>query len=610
MINYIKTPYEPVVTGVENTETKWRVTADSAGETVIEETAFSEAMVNSYFSNIAIPVNSPVYIWYTMKLSNDEIKDEIGPYEYISRDANVTSDIKPSLYVSKPRITLSEDTPIDSGMNIITFESSAFRGDPSDGHLASTWIIKNDVNEIIDYTIKSQSHRYSHTINRSKLNINAYQYIEVVLQHHSTDGATSEYSSVFYNTEIYPFKFIGNKTLDYARDYTFTILPYNINRPNLSKVVVVDDVSGVAAFTFTDVTAYDFTIPSHTLQADRPYRIESYVLDTSDGDYPALMVSTVYTRKESGMFVFDPTLVYNYDTAGTTGTTNIKNNHGIGYMINGSMIVLSNDRMSMQRVAYNGLSETYKYTDMVLNFEANEKIGSEAKLFNLYNGDLILLTRIDELIYIYRMYVSGDTISLANTTTLTIMCDDESQSIDNTSTISEDEAHIYIVSKYNNSLVMYDVDLINVAITAIPFRADIDMGVYNPEMLLVHTLDDGTIASMGGYPDSNILYVYKLATNEWMATSTIPASMINHIGLNGWLIPTVVKLPNRHNLFTHNNVSVASEYMYIMDERGAITEHTATTYFDEYDTFIVEANATLVCIDSVRGKYLTIEPVL
>lgn len=609
MVNYVKTPYVPVVTGVTNVETKWRVSTDADGLVVIDETEFSSEMVNSYFSNIAIPIGSPVYIWYTMKLSNNEIKDEVGPYEYISREANITSDIKPSLYVYKPSISVSKETPIDSGINIITFESSIFRGDREDGHFSSTWIIKSDAGVILESSKYSEKNKYSFTINRTKLNINSYQYIDVVLQHHSTDGATSAFSTERYVTSVYPFKFIGKTTLDHGREYTFNVQPYNINRPNLSQIKIVDTTTSLAVYSFMDVSTYIFTIPPYTLLADRTYRVESYVADTSDGDFPAIMYNTIYTRNEYSRFTYDSMLTYDYDAAGANGvSTNIFPSRGVGFSVNGMMMVLGNDNASIYRLTYSRVASEYSHVKMTLTAGVIAIMKPEMNLMNLSNGKLILITRSGNLIYIYKLSVAGESISLDVGTPNTLVCDNVPQGLESTATLSEDEKHVYVACAYNGVLSMYDINIIENTVLTSPFRVDIPMNKYNPETLLLHALDDGTLVSLGGYPDSNIVYSYGLTTQEWVATSTIPETMVNRVGLNGWLYPIGVKLPNRNLLFTRNTVSAASEYMYIMDGRGVVTQLTAISYFDAYDTFMVESNASIACIDSTTGNYIRIDP--
>ena len=141
-----KPAYKADSSGVTNTATSWKVTSDIAGLLVMDTVSESTTMVNQYFSTVLVTVETPVYVWYKMRMSNGELKDWVGPIPYVNRQNNVTNVISPIARVETPILTLSSATPIDSNIDTITINTSRFRGDEYDGLESSTWYIKADGN--------------------------------------------------------------------------------------------------------------------------------------------------------------------------------------------------------------------------------------------------------------------------------------------------------------------------------------------------------------------------------------------------------------------------------------------------------------------------------
>ena len=166
MLEFIKKSYLSTIEGVVNTETEWKITSDRAGLTILDSVPMSSENLNSFESDIIVAENTSVYIWYKLKLSNGEIKDWLGPIEYISRESNISNDLKPITRVKTPTIYW-DDINLHNGNLPLVVNSSEFKGDSLDGHLATTWVFKTPEDKIITYSIFDTMNRLSYSLNRN-----------------------------------------------------------------------------------------------------------------------------------------------------------------------------------------------------------------------------------------------------------------------------------------------------------------------------------------------------------------------------------------------------------------------------------------------------------
>jgi len=610
MLDFTKAGYTPMIEGVVNSETRWIITRDSEMVEVIEDSGFSSDHIDRYFSNIAIPVDKGVFVWYQMKMSDGEVKDIIGPVEYVSREANVTSDLKPTQYVTRPTIEISPDTPLESGANIIKFTSSMFKGDPLDGHLKSTWALRTPDGVIRDVSLNTSEGKYEYQINRSKHNLNNHEYVEIILQHHSADGATSEFNSAFYSMSSYPFKFIGMTVADPRLPYTFNISPYDINNPNISKVDVVDGSTLDVLMSYSDMSSLTFTIPAYTLPSNRDIRIYSYVDDVNVGNgYPVRLESVVSTRRVLNTYQIDSAVEYN---------TEIINNRttigggvvGASRMVSDRAVFMNDDGTGMILVKHGVPAVDYEYANLTVTQEVLDLIGIEWKLINMQSGNLLLITRsFSEIKLIQLELIDLDVVLADGSAIHTLVVEDTPHNLNNTVSISEDEKSLYSVIIKDTDVLMVKVDISLGTVEEFNMRDDIILGNYHPEFMLLMVIDDKSIISMGGVYDSELLYQFNITTEEWLAVSQLPDGMLSPASSpTDWFVPDCIKLQNRSLLFTNNDSTDLSGLIFTYGTDRTIKSSVAGVYLDAYTLFMVESNGVLVAVNTADGKQFSLVP--
>lgn len=526
MFEYIKKPYVSPVPGITNTKTGWKLTTDPEGLVIVDEFLPSVDTVNRLLSDRIIPAGSKVYIWYKLELSNGEIKDYVGPIEFISREDNITSDLKPITRVNTPS-ALWDEGNLNSGYNNLIIYSTEFNGDALDGHLASTWIFKTPEGKILDYSIFDSSNKYQITLNRASLNLDKYDYIDIYLKHHSANGSVSNFGITRLDIKLFPFKFIGDNIFNARLDYNFTISPYDIAIPNISAIRVVGLKDGLTHMTFTDMSTLSFTIPAHTLANDSSYYVQSFVSDTNNGVYPLKLDSLIHSRSITNSIVYNNILEYDIADMTTTPDTSVD----IDYYLSDKLI---NNKV----ISYNNISNVFNLH--ILNLNTNELdtaiinhdmaidalIGSDYKIFNLSNDRLLLISRLGTSIKIHRLKVLSTAIVIDTTfTVIENLVVNTNHNLANTATISEDERYVYFISIKDTHIELGSGDIATSIYTVLDNRSDLTTVSYNPNTMVLQTVGDKKLISFGGNGD--LWHYYNVNDQQWIAMGILPATLIS-----------------------------------------------------------------------------------
>ena len=525
MFEYIKKPYVSPVPGITNTKTGWKLTTDPEGLVIVDEFLPSVDTVNRLLSDRIIPAGSKVYIWYKLELSNGEIKDYVGPIEFISREDNITSDLKPITRVNTPS-ALWDDDNLNSGYNNLIIYSTEFNGDALDGHLASTWIFKTPEGKILDYSIFDSSNKYQITLNRASLNLDKYDYIDIYLKHHSANGSVSNFGITRLDIKLFPFKFIGDNIFNARLDYNFTISPYDIATPNISEIRVVGLKDGLTHMTFTDMSTLSFTIPAHTLANDSSYYVQSFVSDTNNGVYPLKLDSVIHSRSITNSIVYNNILEYDITDMTTTPDTSVD----IDYYLSDKLI---NNKV----ISYNNIANVFNLH--ILNLNTNELdtaiinhdvaidalIGSDYKIFNLSNDRLLLISRLGTSIKIHRLKVLSTAIVIDTTfTVIENLVVNTNHNLANTATISEDERYVYFISIKDTHIELGSGDVATSVYTILDNRSDLTTVSYNPNTMVLQTVGDKKLISFGGNGD--LWHYYNINDQQWIAMGILPSTLI------------------------------------------------------------------------------------
>ena len=604
MIEYIKKAYTSPIDGVTNTETAWKVTTDTAGLNIVDSKPSSAEWIDVFYSNVMIPINTEVYVWYKMKLSNNEIKDWAGPYAYQSRDSNISNDLKPLTRVETPRIIPTES--LLNGSNVITFNSSLFRGDKLDGILAATWIAKNPAGKIIKDAIFSLTDIESFSLSRSINQLDTYEYIDIYLKHHSANGSVSDFAKERFSLAVYPFKFVGSTDIDANKDYKFNVVPYDPTKPNIKNIKVIDVSDRSTVYTFTNMSTLEFTIPANVLKPNRTYRIELYVENlTLDGKkYPVKMDVAVYTIVAVDRMSYDTSV--NYDLNSLVSRALISPSaKGEHLLIDGKAYVLSTDGMSIHKYILTKATDTISITPCTIHANLLPYLGNDAKLFNTKDNTAVLVSRLGTLINIVRcLEVNGIFYIDSRYNVISIPCANSRQYITNTSTISMDDNIVYVHSRDSVSVNFDKIDLARNTITRLLNRDDLTLANYTPNNMLIITSNTDSVLSLGGTIEPDLYYEYMVKTDQWVPRGSLPVGSMTTASF----IPDSILLQNKSVLFLNDDTVGFSinliDYLARIESIPStipITNYTVSLLSDVGDLYMINSsNSTYIKVDSVK----------
>lgn len=528
MFEYIKRPYVSPVEGITNTRTGWKLTSDPQGLVIVEETSLSADTLNRLTSDIIISSGSTIYIWYKMELSNNEIKDYVGPIPFVSREDNITSDLKPITRVKTPNV-LWDDDNLYSGYNNLILKSSEFSGDALDGHLASTWVFKTPEDKTLDYNLFSQIDKYQITLNRASLAIDKYDYIKVYLKHHSANGSTSDFGMTIVPTNIYPFKFVGDTIFNSRLNYQFSITPFNIDIPNISEIRIVDKKNNNTKLVFTDMSTLTFSIPAYTLDVDSSYYIQCFVSNTDNGKYPLMLSVLVYTKKVNNIVQYSNMAEYTLSDI----TTTTDNTVDINYVVTDKLVnnkLISYDSILNKFNLHKLVFSTDELDTIVIPHDVaiDSLIASDYKLFNLSNGMYILISRIATSIKIYRLKLVGGTIVIDTSfTVIENIVLNTNHNIANTATLSEDEMYVYFISIKNTYIELGKGNISTSTYNVLNNRSELTTASYNPLTMVLQTVGDKKLISFGGSGD--LWHYYNETEQQWIPMGKLPPTLITDI---------------------------------------------------------------------------------
>lgn len=525
MFEYIKKPYDSPVPGITNTKTGWKITTDSDGLVIVDEFLPSVDTVNRLLSDRIIPAGEKVYIWYKLELSNGEVKDYVGPIEFISREDNITSDLKPITRVNTPSVFWDEDN-LNSGYNNLIIKSSEFNGDALDGHLASTWVFKTPDDKVIHFSIFDTTNIYQITLNRAGLNLDQYDYIKAYIKHHSANGSVSDFGMTIIPIKVFPFKLTGNSIFNARLDYVFNIIPYNVLIPNISEIRIVSVKDGLTKLTFTDMSSLTFTIPAYTLEDDSSYYIQSFVADMKNGMYPLKLDTLVHTKSITNSVVYNNILEYDLTDITVSSDNTIDINYNIqDKLINNKMISYDNVFNVFNLHTLNLATNELTVVEIAHDVAIDALIATDYKFFNLSNNRLILISRLGTSIKIHRLKIVGITLVIDSSfTVIENIVTNTNHNLANTATISEDEKYVYFISIKPTHIEIGSGNLATSIYTILDNRADLTTVSYNPNTMVLQTVGDNKLISFGGNGD--MWYYYNIIDHQWIAMGRLPAELI------------------------------------------------------------------------------------
>lgn len=543
-IRITKANYIMDTNGITNVSTSWKVTSDLSGLVILDQITESTEMVNQYFSSVLVPIDTPVYVWYSMKMSNGEVKDFVGPIEYVNRTNNVTNIISPLARVDTPILTLSSATPVDSNIDTLTINTSSFRGDEYDGLAATTWYVKAD-GKIIYSVIESDMHKTSISISKQALSLGQYNSITIGAKHHSSNNGSSEFGKLNLELTLYPFKYVGDTIISSIDDFKFDI----VNNDNTNNVymsaITLREVSN-SEIVYQNLTpTNNTTIPSTILNYNTKYKLE-ITIKHADDSYTSKMIILIGTEARTNVLEYDRDYeidISNYMAPQAT-ILNVGSN---GMMAYGYSLVMYNKKL--YKIAKD-VNDVYSSTILTMDATLNANVINGIRAIPLDNGDIVVLIDNITSIKVYKCKIISDVLTTIPTYAITLA---KNSTIDlyNNVTVSEDYKHMYMMYIDNGGGLRFNsVELSTLVTTILPNMPLISETDFISDTLFLGVISSRYIATFGGKYNNNKIYKYDMIGQGWVLHGLIPDDILSTNALDAFK-PNNIKLKDGSILFTN-----------------------------------------------------------
>lgn len=264
------------IQGITHVRTKWEV-ADSETFDNVLESLETKDMLETYFSNIYVPVGATYYVRAT-RIFDNGAKTTLDPIPTVNYGEDKSSMLlADDVVVDIPFVYVNKDD-ILSDAATITITTSEFRA-VGDDHAYTHWIVMDGESNILYCNLYDKVNKTSLTLDNSYEWKNKTQIKFIAI--HGTHTCIE--SPVGYNlvklTADYNFEVSGLEWVEPLRDYTVVFRAIDTGKPtNIFKVELLDFTTEELVLEL-DKTNDNFFIPWYYLKENMKYKLCIYAYD-------------------------------------------------------------------------------------------------------------------------------------------------------------------------------------------------------------------------------------------------------------------------------------------------------------------------------------------
>ncbi len=255
--------------------TTWQISRTIAFDDLLDEIVKTEEFKNVYFSPVNLLPDEVGYV-RCKRFFDDETETDWLPRLLIRGYIDPTSGDQMSLNKVEPPIISVSENITDNDSEVFTINSSGIRTNHSH-HKSTTWIIKDENDEIIFKRMNDETNKTSMEVNKNTINLSNYNYIKIFVSHENSDNGISKFSKI--DKYVGNYGFVVNEDLsnvDSSEPLEITIDWSNDVEYNLfNKIEIIDPDVQVIKEEILNVSN-NINIPLDNLSTDKYYIIRFY----------------------------------------------------------------------------------------------------------------------------------------------------------------------------------------------------------------------------------------------------------------------------------------------------------------------------------------------
>ena len=264
------------IEGITHVRTLWEI-SDSESFLNILESTDSRDLLESYFSNIFVPVGSTYYVRAT-RIFNNGTRTQLDPIPVVNYGSDGGMLLADDVIIEAPFVYVNKDD-IMSNNSKLKISTSEYRSE-GDDHAYTHWIVSDGTGDILYCKLGDKVNRTSIEIDNSYLFKNK-SVLNFMAIHGSNTGVESPVGKrVISLTSDYNFEINnGISWIEPLKDFQVVFTPIDKDKPmNIFKVTLLDYATERTVAELAR-TGDSFLIPFYYLKEGVKYKLCIYAYD-------------------------------------------------------------------------------------------------------------------------------------------------------------------------------------------------------------------------------------------------------------------------------------------------------------------------------------------
>jgi len=504
----------PGTGGLVHKSTSWEVSTDKEFNNILDSSPEDEVFLDIYYSGVVVPKDSKYYGRAKRHFEDGASTEWVGPIVILPSEAGDTVEIKPEVTVDTPYVSMDKIGIIDPETTEFTIKTGSFRC-KNDGHLATSWILKNGVGRVLYVNMYDKVNKKELTIQKSEIDLENVNTLILEANHITSNGYESNFGKATLPLNRFKFEIVSNiHSVSPFKDYTFEFAIHS---------GIFDDVYGITAVVRNaeeevlmtnkfDNQVTSFVIPRLLITEKSTLFIDMYQ-DDQPNSFKRVVITTT---AESDIYRTDDMFQYfeGYKETKMLMPKDLRQASSEQFLDNGIPLPRTDDNIT-GLYNFDRRLNTFTLSGLPVTFMKKIDDGKGGANYKVLNKNRILIdstTGTDDVpefrVFIYDKQLLVGQVDRTD--------EEHSTSITNNLTINSDGTYGYYFAKVNGAIVMRRLDTDTMEIKDMTPRPD----AVNLDINLVY-IGNGRLMSFNG-GSKPYAYIYSIAANEWERVTKVP----------------------------------------------------------------------------------------
>lgn len=495
-------------TGLDHLYTTWQISDTIDFINILDESVRDSVFVDVFYSNVVVPIGEEYYARSKRHFSNGGETDWDGPIKLLPSEAGDTLDIKPETVIEEPSIKIE----IDEINNEYVLKAGSFRCN-SDGHLATNWILKNGLGNVLFRSIDDKLNLKSIKIKRDDLNIGNSNHLVAEVSFISTNEFQSPFGSYKMGLNKFSFEVMSNTNfIPIHEDYEFKFKSLKKDDEyNLTKYVVRNQSDEIIQEAVFDVNDERIIIERELLRSKSTYYIDFYQSDLPND----IKTITFYTNRNSSIYKTDHRFKYleEYEDLGIM-VDELKQITSEQFKDNGIPMTTGSDK-EIKLYNYDRRFETVTVSDLAMSFIKRPILNNKGANLTILDSDRFMIDSqtspngdMEFKVYDYNYH---------ELLTSEVRTDEYVTNALTNNIVVDNEQMVYYFASTSNGNKFRSFNPETGEIKDLKVRPDLASMDAN-----LAYIGNDLLMSFNGSVDNNLAYIYDISTDTWLDVTVVP----------------------------------------------------------------------------------------